>query len=359
LNDNALDYKGEDYEDIYLNIFKGLNYIALGDPESALVEIRRVHIKLNLLEDKYRKLINEYNQSEEADGEIEPMATRFYNDALARYLGLLLYRYEKSPDSARIEKENIVQAFNNQKQLYDFSLPELPDTVLNQDMAHLSVIAFSGISPRKLAETFYLTTLPGIVVINSVSQSEEYIKSNVGFNFLVMPGVEGGYHFKFEYPRMDLMGSQVNRIVLLIDGVPVREIPIFEKMEDISKEIFLIKQPLVIGRSILRTVAKGILKESGKQAAKDALGGDMGGMVAGMLLGFAADVAVDATENADLRSSQYFPAFDYTLDIMIPPGEHAVMVEYYKDSTLIFRDNRGVMNLQTEELNLVESFVLE
>ncbi len=30
LNDNALDYSGEDYEDIYLNIFKALNFIALG-----------------------------------------------------------------------------------------------------------------------------------------------------------------------------------------------------------------------------------------------------------------------------------------------------------------------------------------
>jgi hypothetical protein len=40
LNDNALDYSGEDYEDIYLNVFKALNYIALDDEESALVEIR-------------------------------------------------------------------------------------------------------------------------------------------------------------------------------------------------------------------------------------------------------------------------------------------------------------------------------
>ena len=353
LNDNALDYGGEDYEDIYLNIFKGLNYIALGDPDSALVEIRRVHIKLNLLEDKYRKLIEEYNNSDDADGEIKPMETRFYNDALARYLGLLLYRYENNPDSARIERESIEQAFNNQKQLYDFALPELPDLSMDRDMAHLSVIAFSGISPRKLAETFYLTTLPGVVVITSVSQSEEYVKSNVGFNFLAMPGVDGGFHFKFEYPRMDLMGSKVNRIVLLIDGTPVRDVPVFEKMESISKEIFLIKQPLVIGKSILRTVAKGILKES----AKDQM--NSGGSVTGLLMGIALDVAVDATENADLRISQYFPAFAHTLDMTVPPGEHSVMVEYYEDSTLIFRDNRGVMDLKAEELNLIESFVLE
>ncbi|HEQ71201.1 MAG TPA: hypothetical protein ENN69_01830, partial [Spirochaetia bacterium] len=30
LNDNALDYSGEDYEDIYLNVFKALNYLHLG-----------------------------------------------------------------------------------------------------------------------------------------------------------------------------------------------------------------------------------------------------------------------------------------------------------------------------------------
>jgi len=359
LNDNALDYAGEDYEDIYLNVFKGLNYIALGDPDSALVEIRRVHIKLNLLEDKYRSLIEEYNESADADGTIEPKENRFYNDALARYLGLLLYRYDRSVDSARIEKENIEQAFKNQSQLYNFSLPELPELTMNPDMAHLSIMSFTGTSPRKLAETFYLDTIRNMVLITSVSQSEEYVKSNVGFNFLLMPGIDPGYHFKFEYPRMELMGSRVNRVVLLLDGVPVRDIPVLENMESISKEIFLIKQPLVIGRSILRTVAKGVLKESGKQAAKDSMNTTPEGAVAGFLLGIAMDVAVDATENADLRISQYFPAYAHVLDMEIPPGSHSVTVEYYEDDRLIYRDSKGVLDLQPGELNFVESFALE
>ncbi len=359
LNDNALDYSGEDYEDVYLNVFKGLNYIALGDADSAMVEIRRVHIKLNLLEDKYKTLIDEYNESSDAEGTIEPRQNRFHNDALARYLGLLLYRYDKSFDSARIEKDNIEQAFRSQSQLYNFSMPELPELTMNPDMAHLSIIAFTGISPRKLAETFYLDTIKNMVLITSVSQSEEYVKSNVGFNFLLMPGIEPGYHFKFEYPRMELMGSRVNRVLLLVDGTPVRDIPVLENMEAVSKEIFLIKQPLVIGRSILRTVAKGIIKESGKQAAKDNMNDSAGGMVAGFLLGIAMDVAVDATENADLRISQYFPAYASALDLEVPPGAHNVTVEYYEDSRLIYRDNRGTMDLEPGELNFVESFVLE
>jgi len=359
LNDNALDYSGEDYEDIYLNVFKGLNYIAMGDPESAQVEIRRVHIKLNLLEDKYRKLIEEYNEYDEAEGTIEPIQNRFYNDALARYLGLLLYRAEGNEDSARIEYDNIGQAFLEQSHLYNFEKPELPEQTFQDSMGHLSVLAFTGYSPRKMAETFYLDTGKNIVYITSVSQSKEYVNQVMGFNFLVMPGVEPGYHFKFQYPRMDLQSSSVNRIVLVVDGESVAEIPLLEKMESIAQEIFLLKQPLVIGKTILRTVTKGILKEAGKQAVNDQMSDDLGGALLGALIGVAADVAVDATENADLRISHYFPAYANALDVSLPPGDHMVQLEYYNGSQLVYRDNVGLVKLQPGQLNLVESFVFE
>ena len=86
LNDNALDYSGEDYEDIYLNVFKGLNYLALGNQSAALVEFRRVDIKLTILEDKYKKLIEDYNSSPDAEGELVYQESRFHNDVLSRYL---------------------------------------------------------------------------------------------------------------------------------------------------------------------------------------------------------------------------------------------------------------------------------
>jgi len=55
LNDNTLDYSGEDYEDIYINVIKALNYINLNEREEAFVEIRKINEKLNFLEDKYKK----------------------------------------------------------------------------------------------------------------------------------------------------------------------------------------------------------------------------------------------------------------------------------------------------------------
>ena len=63
LNDNVLEYAGEDYEDIYLNAFKALNYLALNKFDDSFVEIRRINEKLSFLEQKYTKLANRYNTS--------------------------------------------------------------------------------------------------------------------------------------------------------------------------------------------------------------------------------------------------------------------------------------------------------
>ena len=354
LNDNALAYSGEDYEDIYINIFKALNYIALGNKDSALVEIRRVHIKLNILEDKYRELIEDYNSADNPEGKIVARKNKFHNDALARYLGLLLYRSDKSFDDARIEGEEINKAFQFQSHLYDFPQPEIPALRKENDKVNLSVVAFSGNSPRKLAETFYLHTTDDIVWIAATSQDTEYVKQVVGFDNIYMPGVEGGYHFKFQFPKMHLMGTSIDRIELEVDGTVVRELEHIENMENISEEIYLLKQPLIVGKTIIRTVIKNILKEKAKEEMGTRDSGILGG-----LLGIAADVAVDATENADLRICPYFPARASVTDLTVSPGEHNISINYYSDGSLIYRDDKGTINLTADSPNIVESFLHE
>ena len=46
LNDNVIDYAGEEYEDIYVNLFKCLTFVSTEDYEKAFVEIRRFNNKL-------------------------------------------------------------------------------------------------------------------------------------------------------------------------------------------------------------------------------------------------------------------------------------------------------------------------
>ncbi|HQT92759.1 MAG TPA: hypothetical protein PL001_12120, partial [Candidatus Kryptobacter bacterium] len=53
LNDNELPYQGEDFEKVYVNLFMALNYAELGKLEDAIVEARKVDLKLNEYSQEY------------------------------------------------------------------------------------------------------------------------------------------------------------------------------------------------------------------------------------------------------------------------------------------------------------------
>lgn len=52
-NPNFTVYRGEDHEHLLLLYFKAINYLKMNKPEDALVECRRLNIRLNQLSDKY------------------------------------------------------------------------------------------------------------------------------------------------------------------------------------------------------------------------------------------------------------------------------------------------------------------
>ena len=354
LNDNALDYFGEDYEDIYLNIFKALSFLHLNNFEEAMVELRRVNIKLNLLEDKYKKVIEEYNNSDEAESELVALESRFHNDVLARYLSLLLYREDNDFDGARIDAEKIDDAFEQQTHLYKFEKPQIPELEY-ADRTLMNFIAFTGRSPAKLANTMFIDSGPNIVFLTFTGENEEYVDNLVGFHTIIMPGVQAGFHFKFELPFLSRRGSTISSISVLIDGVESGQLSLTENMELIAEDTFKLKQPMIVGKTVTRTVTKGIIKELSKDAVDEAAGGGIGGLLAGLAM----DIAVDATENADTRLSQFFPAFAYTGEIEVTPGEHQVELVYYSGNVEVFRDNKGMINVEESSLNLVQSFVFQ
>lgn len=353
LNDNALDYFGEDYEDIYLNIFKALGFLTMNNFDSAMVELRRINIKLNVLEDKYKEILDDYNQSDSAESELQALESQFHNDVLARYLSLLLFREEGDFDGARIDSEKIDEAFVQQTHLYQFDKPPVPQLEYN-GRTLLNFVAFTGRSPEKLAHTIFIDSGNNIVYLTYEGADENFLNKLIGFNHIVMPGVQPGFHFKFQLPYLSVRGSGINNISVIVDGVEAGQLYLTENMERIAEETFKLKQPWIVGKTVTRTVSKGIVKEVGKQAANDALGG-----IGGLLAGFAMDIAVDATENADTRLSQFFPAYAYTGEIEVEPGEHEIELVYYSGKSEVFRDYRGIVDVKPESLNLIQSFVFQ
>ena len=53
-NPKMITYGGEDHELLLINYYKALNYLQLDQFQSALVECKRINIRLNQLSDKYR-----------------------------------------------------------------------------------------------------------------------------------------------------------------------------------------------------------------------------------------------------------------------------------------------------------------
>ena len=86
-NPEVRPYRPEDFEVIMINVYKTLNYLALNDFEGALVEVRRINMRLKQLNDKYPDHKSRYQQDAFAHllmGLIYD-ATKDYNNAFIAY----------------------------------------------------------------------------------------------------------------------------------------------------------------------------------------------------------------------------------------------------------------------------------
>jgi hypothetical protein len=167
-NDKTKEYRGEDYEDIYLNVFNALNYYHDNNIEGAMVEIRKISMssgKLDMLSRKYEntnRSAGNYvtNQFRELGFSVNPnlpqgKAVNFSNSALARYLGALFYLGQGKTDDARIEFAQVDAAFKSNPGIYNFPVPKSVAAAQNipAGKTRLNIIAFTGLSPIKEEST--------------------------------------------------------------------------------------------------------------------------------------------------------------------------------------------------------------
>jgi len=355
LNDNVLEYSGEDYEDVYLNVFKALNYVELNKFDDAFVEIRKINGKLSLLEQKHKKMAKQYNSSKDKKKNFETGKNKFHNSALGRYLSMLLYRAEGKMDDARIDKEKIDEAWQLQSHIYNFSKPSLNSYLNRSDKAKINIISFTGRSPDKKANTLYIHTEKNLLVIGTTKENPHGKQSLETLDLIPWKDMKKGYHFKFQLPFMKTRKSNIGRIEVIIDDNIAIDLQQIEDIERVALETFKIKEPIIYLKTITRTIIKGLFAAKRKQEMKK--------KIDNKLLGFAArlatDALVDATENADLRIARFFPAKTSITEIEVTPGIHNIKVKYYsKNGSVLFVDDIGDKNVSRSGLNLFESFYL-
>ncbi len=349
LNDNVLDYSGETYEDIYLNVFKALNYLQQNQYDEAYVEIRRIDNKLATLEDRYGKIAEEYNSVGDAHKKFSVAKIQFHNSALGRYLSALMYRAEGKDDDAQLDLEKFDEAWHSQSQIYNFPEPECEEYFQESEKAKIDFFSFVGKSPQLFARTLTIHTFKdAIAIYTSNGKNEQQLE------MIPWPKMTDGYHFKFALPYMEKFGSKVARISVEIDHGPAVDLQTLESLENVTEDTYKMKEKIVYIKTIIRTIVKGIANEK----ANVELDKKTGGGWMGELTRAATSAAVDVSEQADLRLSRYFPAKVLIGEAEVNPGNHHITLKYYDANGLLLYIDEKDINVAQTGLNLVQSFYL-
>jgi hypothetical protein len=339
INDNAKEYPGEDFEDIYINVFNALNYYKRSDMESALVEIRKLSIssgKLDMLARKYEyadpKTGASLNEAAGKETGINQMpqtkAVNFSNSALARFLGALFYLGSGKTDDARIEFDEIYRAFSANKTVYSHPVPAAVEQARNvpQGKARLNVISFTGLS---------------------VVKQEERIVFPLPFRHPVLQIAS------FKLPVLKKRLGLITKVEVVIDGNRLT-LELLEDMNAVIEETFSARYSNVLLKTFIRTILKYSVADI---AAVETT--QQQGQGAGMLVAVAARAALELSEGADTRMSRYLPGNAFIGGINLDPGTYSVIINYYQGNTIIAKEEYKNVNVSPDTLNLLETINLK
>jgi hypothetical protein len=150
LNEEMVQYKGDDFEVILINAMTAINYLVLNDLESAMVEVRRLNEKLNRFRLEAKR--------------------KFTDNAFALYLSGIIYEASKQWDDAYIAyaaafklapnyislQNDLIRTAKKSKRIDEFKkwkkefpLVQYNDTLNDSKYGELVVIFEQGWAPRK------------------------------------------------------------------------------------------------------------------------------------------------------------------------------------------------------------------
>lgn len=340
-NDYAKDYDGDDYEDIYTNLFMALNYIHMDEIEDAFVEIRRFDNKQKALSSRYAAELQEARNELRSNGatqiaSYESSTLSFNNSALARYVSMLLYRSRGKSDDARIDYDQLLLAFQSQKQLYPFAVPASIEEELSvpEKMARLNIIGFTGLAPQKFEDV--------VRVQNDL-----------------------GTYFKLALPFMLPRGSAVRRINVTAIGDSGEKytttLERLESIENIAMDTFGQKQALIYSRTFARALSKSVATSVAYGAAAEFDNrGDSSTALLFDLIGLASQIHTEASEQADIRTTQYLPAYADVGGLTVKPGVYTVYVDFINaNGSVISSETFTEVSVTSNAINLVEAVCLQ
>jgi uncharacterized protein len=270
LNEGMVQYKGEDYEKVYINALLAINFLALNDRESALVEVRKLNDKLY----KYKfEAKRDYNQ-----------------DPFAYYLAASIWEADKKYDDAYIDY----------KKAYELN-PKID--YLKQDLLRLAKLSRRPDDFDKWKKTF-----------NEGKVDDLRTKGEI------IGVIEQGWaprkypHPDFpRIPKLNPVYSNSQRARLVVDGVGEEDSQVVTSVEQVAIKTLDDQYAGLIAKRAAGIAAKAVVADQIRQKNE--------------LLGAVAWIGMNVADRADLRQWVTLPRSFQIIRLPVPQGKYKIHFE--------------------------------
>ncbi len=350
-NPMAMPYKGEDFEKVTIFYYKALNYFMMGMPNEALVEAKRINIKLYELNEKYKENKNKYSE-----------------DAFSQILQGIIYESVGDINNAFIAYRNAEEIYTkNGGAFFDVSIPEQ----LKKDLLRTSKlmgftqeyndyrskfnISIEDTAPKTTAADYQAKPTGEAIIFweNGIGPAKDQIVITAAggggifygsymdgdiLEEIIIPiptGADIGNVNAIAIPKYRERGGYYSNAEVLVNGKP-QQFNLAQDFYPIAKQC--LKDRML--RETIELVARFATKKAAS-AGLGALGKELLGDTGGDIIKLGADVAGAATEKADTRNWQTLPATISYTRVPLHEGDNKFVIRKY-----------GPMGVDTDTLTI-------
>lgn len=307
VNDNLLPYEGEDFEKVYVNLFLALNYAKMGMTEDAIVEARKVDLKLN-----------EY--SKQYDGK-----NSYKQDAFVRYIMGVLYEANGETNDAFISYKQAYEGYKAYDTLFATSCP----SYLKADLVRTAGLLGFDDDLRDFEDRFGVRYVPPpkghgtllVLIYSGKGPLKEEVKLKVSIE-----DKDGTSHtFVAAVPKFRSRQTWLRSYEVSVNGEGISEQVVPELGENVEA-IASKNLDERIGLIYLKTAGRALLKFLAAEEAKKEMKKKDDSPLSNFLTSAVLDAAYDASEKADVRTWRTLPRDIQFARLQLPSGSYSLSV---------------------------------
>ena len=301
VNPNVLIYPGEDHEHLLLLYYKAMNFLKMGDRQSALVECRRLTNRLNELSDKYRS------------------ENKYKEDAFIQNLIGIIYESYADYNNAFIAYRNSYNTYNDvYEPMFGVSAPDQLKRDLIRSAQLIGFVNEVEFYKKEFGMEDYSPIAPESELVFFWQNGLGPVKDEWSLNFSTGGYSNGFYTFQDQTGRIhtvvcssaqanQLSGLSVVRIAfpIYVERQPIfhqadlhhdgqmHEVELAQDINQIAKKTLDERMAAEIGKGLLRFALKKVIEQQARNQDDR--------------LGLLMTILNAATEKADTRNWQTIP----------------------------------------------------